>query len=275
VTNSANLDLVRSIYADWERGDFSSVQWADPEIEYVFTDGPAPGSWKGLAGMARANRDWLSAWEDWHAGAEEYRDLDDERVLVLTRRGGRGKTSGFEIERIQSKGAAVWHVRDDQVTRLVIYWDRDRALADLGLEGTAMSEESTTPDLEELLQRVSDALGRRDLDVVMKTYAPNAVFESVGMGVYEGHAAIRAFVEDWIGAFEDYGLEPQGFRDLGRGVTLFVAVQRGRLPGSKGWLHVSYACVAIWADGLIERQLWYADIEQARAAAERLAQERG
>jgi ketosteroid isomerase-like protein len=131
--SSANLDLVRSICAAWESGDYSSVEWADPEIDYVFADGPTPGTWTGLAGMAGVWRDWLSAWEDLNVEADEYRELDDERVLVLSRYSGRGKTSGLELGQVGAKAATLFHIRDGKVTRFVGYWDRERALADLGL----------------------------------------------------------------------------------------------------------------------------------------------
>jgi hypothetical protein len=50
---SANVELARPIFAAFERGDFSSAEWAHPEIDYVVADGPLPGSWKGLAGSQR------------------------------------------------------------------------------------------------------------------------------------------------------------------------------------------------------------------------------
>jgi ketosteroid isomerase-like protein len=130
---SANLDLVRSILADWERGDFSRGDWADPDIGFVVAGGPSPGSWRG-AQRAGGFRDLMGAWEDYRIVVDEYHELDDHRVLVLTRRSGRGKASGLELERLGTKGAAIFHVRDGKVTRHVMYWDRDRALADLGLE---------------------------------------------------------------------------------------------------------------------------------------------
>jgi ketosteroid isomerase-like protein len=128
-----NVEIVRSIFAAWDRGDFSSAAWAHPEIEFVIADGPAPGSWKGLAEMAKGWREFLSAWEEWREEAEEFRELDGERVLVLVRMSGRGKASGLETGQMRATAAKVFHVRDRKVTKFVTYWDRDRALADLGL----------------------------------------------------------------------------------------------------------------------------------------------
>ena len=129
----ANVDLVRSIYAAWERGDYSATDWAHTEIEFVIADGPAPGSWTGLSEMAKAWGDFLSAWEEPRAHAEDYRELDDERVLVLFHPTGRGKTSGLELGPMGSKAATLFHVRGSKVKRLVIYLDGDNALANLGL----------------------------------------------------------------------------------------------------------------------------------------------
>ena len=130
---SPNLDLVRSIYADWERGDFSSTEWADPNIEAVWADGPSPSTHIGLAGMADGMREVVSAWEAWSVQAEQYRELDRNRVIVLYRASARGKASGVDLGLMQARGVTLFHVCDGKVTHVVIYWNRDRALADLGL----------------------------------------------------------------------------------------------------------------------------------------------
>ena len=131
---SENLDLVRSIYADWERGDFSSAEWADPEIEFVVADGTDPGVWTGVARMAGAWREVLSLWDDVRVDVGDYRPLDDERVLVLLTWTGRARGSGLNLAEMPWTGANVFHMRDGKVEKMVLYWDRDRALADLGLQ---------------------------------------------------------------------------------------------------------------------------------------------
>ena len=134
VAMSENLDLVRSIYADWGRGDFSRADWANPEIEYVIADGPDPGSRTGLAAMAEAWRDRLSTSEDLRFHVDDYREVDDQRVLVCFHGSGRGKRSGLELGQPARQAASLFQVDEGRVVRLVFYWDCDRALADLGLE---------------------------------------------------------------------------------------------------------------------------------------------
>ena len=127
---SANLDLVRSIFSALERGDFTKAEWADPDIEYVIVGGPEPGTIKGRAGLAEAMRTLFKEIGDLRSEAEEYRELDGERVLVLTRIFGQGKLSGVPAS---ARNAEVLEVHEGKVTRVVVYYERDRALADLGL----------------------------------------------------------------------------------------------------------------------------------------------
>jgi hypothetical protein len=46
---------------------------------------------------------------------------------------GRGKASGLGVAWMRGKGAALFDVRGGTVTSLVVYIDRERGLADLGL----------------------------------------------------------------------------------------------------------------------------------------------
>jgi hypothetical protein len=128
-----NMELVRSIYEDWERGDFRSTDWADPEIEFVIAEGPARGTWIGVAQMAVGWRSFLGSWADFRAVAEEYRAVDDERVLVLNHLTGSGRTSGLDVGEMRTEGAQLFHLRGGKVIRNVCYASRASAFADVGL----------------------------------------------------------------------------------------------------------------------------------------------
>jgi ketosteroid isomerase-like protein len=128
----------------------------------------------------------------------------------------------------------------------------------------------------ELVQRSLDTGNARDIEAQMSLYAPDSVFDvsSVGLGIYEGHRAIRGFLEDWWGTYEDYHQEAEEIRDLGNGIAFAIFVMRGRPPGSTAWVEQRYAAVGIWASGFLQRTTNTFDIDAARAVAERLAEER-
>jgi ketosteroid isomerase-like protein len=130
---SSNLDLIRGIFAEWERGDWNSADWADPEIDFVMHGGLNSGEWKGIREMTETWIGTLRAWDDLRAIPEEFRELDDGRILVFLRNEGRGKGSGIDVGEISAKSANVFTVGDGKVIRLELYWDRDDAVADLGL----------------------------------------------------------------------------------------------------------------------------------------------
>jgi ketosteroid isomerase-like protein len=137
-------------------------------------------------------------------------------------------------------------------------------------------EESTTSYLVELTHRILEAANRRDFDAMARSFTPNGVWDMtpLGMGLFEGHEAIRTFMADWIGAYEDYTVKAEDVHDLG-GVTFGLLVQQGRPFGGGGFVSLRYVSVSTWRNGLVERSTQYTDLDEGRAAAERIAQERG
>lgn len=140
-----------------------------------------------------------------------------------------------------------------------------------------MPEESTTPDLVELTRLAFDAANQRDIDTVMSFFAPDAVFVGRAAGdLSEGRAAIRAFIEEWWRSFAEVRYEVEGFVILDDGVVLAVVNQEGRPVGVDGQVHQREGWAICWSvDGLMRRVTVHADIDEACAAAERLAEERG
>jgi ketosteroid isomerase-like protein len=139
-----------------------------------------------------------------------------------------------------------------------------------------MSEESTIPSLVERWQGACDAAERRDFDGVMSVYSHDAVWDASlsPVGSFEGMAAIRGFLEDWIGAYEEYKYDQEEGQDLGNGVVFVVARVDGRPVGSPATVQERWAWTVVWVEGMIVRVIASNDIDQARAAAEGLAQRR-
>ena len=141
-----------------------------------------------------------------------------------------------------------------------------------------MSEESTTPDLVELTRQAQEAMDRDwDLDAFLRFYAPDAVWDlsATGLGTYEGVAAIRAFIEGWWATWEDHHHRVEEIRDFGHGVVYVALREDGRLVGTSTPVEQRNTGVCEWVDGEIVRLTAFGRRRDARAAAERLAEERG
>jgi ketosteroid isomerase-like protein len=139
-------------------------------------------------------------------------------------------------------------------------------------------EESTIPGLVERTRQAFEAAGRNDVDALIGFYAADAVLDlsDLGVGTFEGGAALRTFLEDWWGTWGDHLIEAEEIVDLGDGVVFSRVREVGRLVGSDRHVEQRMGWVFRWAQGMIEKLTVDSDIDSAsRAAAERLAASRG
>jgi ketosteroid isomerase-like protein len=144
--------------------------------------------------------------------------------------------------------------------------------------GRAMSEESTTPDPVEISRRIVEADGYEEWAALVERYAASdAVWTllGTGFGPFEGLAAIRAFIEEYWATWDDHHHYAEEIVDLGHGVVFWVVREEGRIKDSDAYVETTNAWVTQWVEGRLMRFTTYKDIDEARAAAERLAEERG
>ena len=126
-----NVEVVRRVYADWERGQWAaSADLFDPGLEVVFSASAFPD-----AGTYRGGRETLDAWGRWLDAWEEFSlELEDvieagEEIVALQRLRGRGKESGVTVD----SDVGVIFTCDHGVIRRMVFCDRQEALEAAGL----------------------------------------------------------------------------------------------------------------------------------------------
>jgi 2-(1,2-epoxy-1,2-dihydrophenyl)acetyl-CoA isomerase len=121
------IELLRRAYQTFNDGDVDYALF-HPELRIVQTSSlvGTAGAFEGHEGLRRSTEELLQGLEELSFEPEDYRDLEDGRVLVRCRFSGRGTRSGIELD------ADVWHIwtfRDGLLSLMEIYPSRRRALA--------------------------------------------------------------------------------------------------------------------------------------------------
>ena len=138
-----------------------------------------------------------------------------------------------------------------------------------------MPEQSATLDLLERWRQAAEAAYRGDLDATMGIFAPDAVWEVQPLGItHRGAPAIRSFLEDWLGSYENYEDDQEEGLDLGNGVVFVVSRLDAHPAGSAGRVQERWSFTVLWVADMVTQVTGRNDIDEARAAAERIAEAR-
>jgi ketosteroid isomerase-like protein len=139
-----NVEIVRRIYAALDVSVPGSVTTVsvptepfgtliDSQIEWnfprEFPDLAEP--YYGYEGAKQYRRKIAEVLDDYRMVPERFIDAGDDRVLVFSREGGRGKGSGAEV--FTHPTAHIWTLKDGKAVRMQSIWERADALEAVGL----------------------------------------------------------------------------------------------------------------------------------------------
>jgi ketosteroid isomerase-like protein len=125
-----NVEFVRRIAAEWERGSFPAEVFAeDVRIVWLEGVGVSPET-NGLDEARREIGNWLQNFDHAVLAIEEIIDAGGAHVVTIGVWRARGRASGVETT---WRHGQIWTIRDGKVTELVSYTDPDEALAAAGV----------------------------------------------------------------------------------------------------------------------------------------------
>ncbi|MEO7197481.1 MAG: nuclear transport factor 2 family protein [Solirubrobacterales bacterium] len=126
-----NVEVVRRVYVEWERGNFWTPDFFDPKVHVRWASPifARQAETRGIDALTEAMQGMLEAYEDVTASAERIIETADKVVAAEVWR-GRGKASGIELDSLR---ASVWTISGGKATDVVFYVDRSEALEAAGL----------------------------------------------------------------------------------------------------------------------------------------------
>jgi ketosteroid isomerase-like protein len=135
---SKNVEILRRLYAETTLDPLTMrpellEEFIDPEIEWTgpreFPDlGETHHGYEGIASYVAKIAEAI---DDYRMAPERFIDVGDDRVLVFSREGGRGKGSGAEVQTHLT--AHLWTLKNGRAVRMQSYWERTDALEAVGL----------------------------------------------------------------------------------------------------------------------------------------------
>ncbi|MGH2961036.1 MAG: nuclear transport factor 2 family protein [Solirubrobacterales bacterium] len=123
-----NVEVVRGIIDAINRGDIDAV--VESATEDFVTDwsnsrGLLSGIHRGRDQVREAFESFLEPWDSLRWEPEELIELDEDRVLTVSRLQMRGRGSGVEVN---ASGASIWTIRDRRAAAITLYQSKAEAL---------------------------------------------------------------------------------------------------------------------------------------------------
>ena len=130
-----HVEIARRVIDAFNRRDVDAIfECVNPDVEWLpampvtFGGGPL----RGREGIESYIREVTDTWKEYRVVGQDFRDLGEEEVLVLSRIEGRGAGSGGLVDAAMGQ---IFDFRDGKIARVRTYLDHGEALKAAGLAG--------------------------------------------------------------------------------------------------------------------------------------------